>query len=103
MTKKKTEKAEKPKKKEKKPVEPAQPVNPDGTNRKHGDDGLVGHFVRVLKGEHTGRVASFEKVETRAKDGYPDLILCRSRDADNIYFAVKYDDVESAGDYHGGR
>ena len=87
----------------KKKKAPAQPVSVDGRNRKHGDDGLEGHFVRVLKGDHKGRVASFDRVLTREPDGYPGLILCRSRDADNVLFAVPYNDVESAGDYHGGR
>jgi hypothetical protein len=83
---------------------PADPrIVVDGTNRKHFDDGLNGHFVKVLAGEHKGRVGAFIQTLSYADDGYPEEILVRSRDADNILFGVPYEDVESAGDYRGGR
>lgn len=70
---------------------------------KKGAHGRVGHFVRITAGELEGRIAAFEKVDTVRPDGNPKTILVRTRDADNIYAAVPFKDVEHAGDYHGGR
>jgi hypothetical protein len=81
----------------------AQPVQVDGRNRKAGDDGLEGHFVNVVAGEHAGRVGAFIKVLEREADGFPKQILVRTRDEFNQLLSVAYADVKHAGDYHGGR
>lgn len=82
---------------------PADPVRVDGTNRLHGDDALEGHFVKVIDGEHAGRVGSFEKVlEHDPSTGQPTNILVRTRDADSLLLSLPYEHVEHT-DFKGGR
>lgn len=82
---------------------PAQPVHVDGTNRRLGTDALEGGWVRFLKGDYKGKVASFEQVLDRETDGYPKEILVRTRDEFDQLLTVAYKDVEAALDFHGGR
>lgn len=80
-----------------------QPVQVDGRNRKSDEDGLEGHFVNVVDGEHKGRLGAFVSVVEREADGYPKQILVRTRDEYNQLLSVAYKHVRHAGDYHGGR
>ena len=81
----------------------SQPVQVDGRNRKAADAGMEGHFVKVVDGEHAGRVGAFVSVGEREADGYPKSILVRTRDEFNELLSVAYAHVRHAGDYHGGR
>lgn len=72
----------------------AQPVTVDGTNRPHSAAGLEGHFVKVIRGEHAGRVGVFLQTLERDLKGLPTRILFRSHDEFNELKDVAYRDVE---------
>lgn len=78
------------------------PIQVDGRNRRHGDDGLEGGFVRIATGENAGRVGAFLRVLEHDLDGYPKKILVRTRDEFDQLLEVLYKDVV-ATNYHGGR
>lgn len=84
-----------------KPVK-VQPVRVDGTNCRSDDDAREGCFVTIIAGEYTGRLASFEQVQSYGKDGYPTEIIVRTRDADSMWLSVPYADVRPAAT-NGGR
>lgn len=71
-------------------VLPPQPIKVDGRTRRSDDDGLEGGFVDVVDGEHEGRFGSFFRVLQHAADGYPKLILVKTRDAENELLSVAY-------------
>lgn len=81
---------------------PVQPVKVDGRNRRDGEDALEGHFCKVVKGEHEGRVGVFDSVLNYAKDGYPERILFVTRDDKAEALPVDYADVRATS-YRGGR
>ena len=81
----------------------ASKVRVDSHSARSDDDALEGHFCVIVDGEHAGRVGSFEKVSKYGPDGYPESIIFRSRDADDLYLTVPYESVRRAGDYKGGR
>jgi hypothetical protein len=80
----------------------SQPVRVDGRNRRNANDGLEGHFVDVVDGEHKGRFGAFTEVAEREKDGYPKTILVRTRDEFNELLTVAYEHVRHSQS-HGGR
>lgn len=80
----------------------AQPIHVDGRNRRNADDGLEGGFVKIINGEHEGRVGAYVQTLEHAADGWPEKILVRSRDEHNEPLVVAYSDV-AATDYKGGR
>ena len=59
----------------------ATPVRVDNKSRRSDKDGLEGHFVRVVTGEHEGSVGVFQSVESyNTDDGYPDQIIVKFTD-----------------------
>lgn len=70
----------------------------DHQTRRSDRDGLTGQWVRVVGGDHAGQIATFVRPESLAKDGYPETILVRFRDAsyDHQDAVVDYDDVTDA-------
>lgn len=84
------------------PAEPPKPVQVTNINRRSGDDALFGSFVDVVAGEHEGRRGHYFQDVSHGEDGYPDRVLVRTRDADNLTLEVGYDEVRPT-DYLGGR
>lgn len=82
--------------------QPVAPIRVDSLSARSDADALEGHFVYILSGEFEGRYAAFEKVLESDADGYPSLILVRTRDADSLLVAIPYGDVART-DYKGGR
>lgn len=78
------------------------PIRVDGRNRRTDDDALEGSFVTIVAGEHEGRLASFEQVQSYGKDGYPTEVVVRTRDADSLLLSVPYADIRPAAT-NGGR
>lgn len=74
----------------------------DGTNRRNGDDGLLGCFVKVARGDHAGRVGVYQETLEHDRSGLPKLILVRTRDEFNELLTVLHKDVVSTS-YAGGR
>ena len=72
-------------------------------NRRHGDEPLFGSWVDVVAGEHAGRRGHYHHDVSHAADGYPERVLVRSRDADNLDLEVNYSDIRPANDFRGGR
>lgn len=71
-------------------------------NRRSGDDALFGSFVDVVAGEHEGRRGHYFQDVSHGSDGYPDRVLIRSRDEDNLPLEVNYSDIRPTS-YTGGR
>lgn len=57
---------------------------------------FYGHFVTVTGGEDKGAFGVYEDTISLDKDGQPDVIRVRTRDADNRVILVKYADLEPA-------
>lgn len=74
----------------------------DRLGRRSGDDALEGQFVRLVSGEHQGRVGAYVETTERDKDGFPSQILVRSRDEHNELLNVAYSDAKATS-YKGGR
>ena len=70
-------------------------VHVDNRTRRSDKDGLEGHFVVVVSGEHKGLRGVFREVASTEKDGYPKRILVRARDhaGDEDLVTVNYADV----------
>lgn len=83
-----------------KPATP--PVTVNNFTRRSGDDAILGTFVAVVAGKYRGRRGNYFEDVSHGKDGYPDLVLVRSRDADNAVLEVKYSDIRPTS-YLGGR
>lgn len=49
-------------------------VHIDHRNKRDDSDALTGHFCRITKGDHEGRVGVFESAASTGKDGWPDTI-----------------------------
>lgn len=56
---------------------------------------FYGHFAVVTKGEYEGRFGVYEDTVS-LKDGRPDLVRFRTRDARNELLTVAYDDLAPA-------
>lgn len=80
----------------------ATPVRVDNRSRRDDNDALEGHFVKIIDGEHAGRVGTFDQVVDREDDGYPKTILVISRDEKNEILQVPYEDARPTS-YKGGR
>lgn len=70
--------------------------------RRSGNDALFGSFVDVVGGEHEGRRGHYFEDVSHGPDGYPDLVLVRSRDEHNEVLQAKYSDIRPTS-YTGGR
>lgn len=57
---------------------------------------FYGHFVTVVAGEHEGAYGVYYDNVTFDANGKPDVILVRTRDADNRQLEVRYADVRPA-------
>lgn len=73
-----------------------EPIRVDGRNRRSDEDGLEGHFVQVVAGDHQGLFGTFEEVVEAGEDGYPETILVTPRTAPNDRVEVAYKDVRPA-------
>ena len=62
----------------------------------------VGQWVDVVDGEYAGKHANYLQDSTTKKDGSPDVILVRLRDASNEVVEVPYSSVRGTS-YLGGR
>lgn len=86
------------------PTPAAAPVTMVSTaHRRSDEDALFGSWVDVVAGEYSGRFGAF--VATVSHDtvtGYPDVVVIRTRDADNLLVEVNYADVRPS-DRNGGR
>jgi hypothetical protein len=54
------------------------------------DDVLTNHFCRVIAGEYTGRYGVLQSTATLGVDGWPDLVVVRTRDAEDENIIVPY-------------
>ena len=81
---------------------PVEPVQVNHFNRRSGDDALHGSFVDVVSGEHKDRRGHYFHDVSHGEDGYPDRVLIRTRDADNLILEVGYSDIRPTP-YLGGR
>ena len=72
----------------------AHPVRVDNMSRRSDNDALEGHFCDIVSGEHAGRTGVFDQVvEYDSHTGYPAKIIVITRDADNAWLVVAYEDV----------
>lgn len=82
------------------PVVPAVVV--DNHTARSDDDALHGGWVDVVSGEHAGRFGAYVATVSNDRTGYPEQIIIRTRDADNLLLEVAYSDVRPS-DSNGGR
>lgn len=80
----------------------AQPVVVDNLTKRTDDDTLLGGWLDIVSGEYSGRFGSYVATVTHDKDGYPDNIIVRTRDADNLLVEVAYSDTRPSP-RNGGR
>lgn len=82
------------------PAQPAQgdpsPVNPGSTNVRSDADVPVHSFARVTAGEHKGRYGVVDGVSSYGGDGFPETVVFRTRDSDDLRLEVPYKDLEPA-------
>jgi hypothetical protein len=81
---------------------PVDPVVVNQFTRRSGDDALPGSWVDIIAGEHEGRRGAYVGDVSHGQDGYPDRVLVRTRDADNLLIEVGYGEVRPSS-YTGGR
>lgn len=81
---------------------PAQAVVVDNHTARSDDDALHGGWVDVVSGEHAGRFAAYVSTVSNDSTGYPERIIVRTRDADNLLLEVNYSDVRPSVS-NGGR
>lgn len=72
------------------------PVNPGSTNVRSDADVPVHSFARVTAGEHKGRYGVVDGVARYGGDGFPETVVFRTRDADDLRLEVPYKDLEPA-------
>ena len=60
------------------------------------DDALLGHFVEVTGGKHSGRYGVLESAINPGSDGFPTDASVRTRDASVELLNVKYSDLKRA-------
>lgn len=71
-------------------------------NRRSDNDPILGSWVDVVSGPHQGRRGHYCDDIGFGQDGYPETVLVRSRDADNLLLPVAYSDIRPSA-YTGGR
>lgn len=83
-------------------AEAAPTVKVDSKTRRSGDDALLGSFVKVVAGPYRFRSGHYYEDVSHGPDGYPDRVLVRTRDSDNLRIEVDYKDLRPTV-YLGGR
>jgi hypothetical protein len=82
---------------------PVQPVVVDLATKRTDDDPILGSWVDVVSGEYQGRFGSYVATVTHdASTGYPEQVIVRTRDADNLLIEVAYSDLRPSA-RNGGR
>jgi hypothetical protein len=85
------------------PEPAAQPVVVDLATKRDDNDPILGSWVDVVAGEYQGRYGSYVATVTHdAGTGYPEQVIVRTRDAENLLIEVAYSDVRPSA-RNGGR
>lgn len=79
-----------------------QAVVVDNRTARSDDDAHLGAWVDVVSGEYAGRFGAYVATVSSDSTGYPDRIIIRTRDADNLLLEVAYSDVRPSAS-SGGR
>lgn len=66
------------------------PVTVDNRTKRDDDDALEGGWVDVVEGPYAGRYGAYVSNLSHGEDGYPEVILVRTRDASNELVEVEY-------------
>ena len=66
------------------------------------EDTLLGGWLDIVSGEYAGRFGSYVATVTHDSSGYPENIIVRTRDADNLLLEVAYSDTRPSP-RNGGR
>lgn len=81
---------------------PAQPVVVDNLTKRSDDDTLLGGWLDIVSGEYSGRFGTYVATVSHDGSGYPETIVVRTRDADNLLVEVAYSDTRPSP-RNGGR
>jgi hypothetical protein len=81
---------------------PAAAVVVDNHTARSDDDAHLGSWVDVVSGEYTGRFGAYVSTVSSDSTGYPEQVIIRTRDADNLLLEVAYSDLRPS-DSNGGR
>lgn len=81
---------------------PAQPVVVDNLTKRSDDDTLLGGWLDIVSGEYSGRFGTYVATVSHDGSGYPEQIVVRTRDADNLLVEVAYSDTRPSP-RNGGR
>jgi hypothetical protein len=60
------------------------------------DDAITGRFCTVVSGEHQGRYGVLQNTATLTANGWPELVVVRTRDAEDENLVVRYEDIRPA-------
>lgn len=83
------------------PVPPVPSAIEDYPAPRDDNDARVGKFARVVSGPFDGKYGVYVRALTFGADGYPDLVLLRTRDERGDMLQVSYADLRPAA--AGGR
>jgi len=78
------------------------PVVVTNLTARDDNDARLGSFVDVVSGEYAGRVGAYIADVSHDSTGYPERVIVRTRDADNLLIEVSYSDLRPSA-YTGGR
>lgn len=80
-----------------------QPVVVDLATKRDDNDPILGSWVDVVSGEYQGRYGSYVSTVTHdPSTGYPDRVMIKTRDKDDMYVELDYSDLRPS-ERNGGR